>query len=75
MLNCLGWLDEAGRCKAEITDSSPTTTYIATIGPTTRDYLVKEFGYEPHVCAEKPSPEGIYAAIENYRSLNTRTQL
>jgi uroporphyrinogen-III synthase len=75
MLDCLGWLDETGRCKAEITDSSSTTTYIATIGPTTRDYLIKEFGYEPHVCAEKPSPEGIYAAIENYRSSNTRTQL
>ncbi|CAD0107566.1 unnamed protein product [Aureobasidium uvarum] len=75
MLDCLGWLDEAGRYKSEVTESLPTTTFIATIGPTTRDYLIKEFGYEPHVCAEKPSPEGIYAAIENYRSTNTRTQL
>ncbi|KAG9526308.1 uroporphyrinogen-III synthase-like protein, partial [Aureobasidium melanogenum] len=75
MLDCLGWLDEAGRYKSEIADSSPTTTFIATIGPTTRDHLIKEFGCEPHVCAEKPSPEGIFAAIENYRSTNTRTQL
>jgi uroporphyrinogen-III synthase len=75
MLDCLGWLDDAGRYKTEVTDSSTTTTYIATIGPTTRDYLIKEFGYEPHVCAEKPSPEGIYAAIESYRSTNTRTQV
>jgi len=75
MLDCLGWLDESGRFKGQAIDSSRLTTYIATIGPTTRDYLIKEFGYEPHVCAEKPSPEGIYAAIENYRSTNTRMQL
>lgn len=37
--------------------------YIATIGPTTRDYLKREFGFEPDVCAEKPSPEGVGAGI------------
>jgi uroporphyrinogen-III synthase len=69
MLRCLGWLDEADRYKPDtVTESSPITTYIATIGPTTRDYLVKEFGFEPHVSAEKPSAEGIYAAIEGYRT-------
>jgi uroporphyrinogen-III synthase len=41
-------------------------TYIATIGPTTRDYLRKTFGFEPDVCAEKPSPEGIGEAIEKF---------
>jgi uroporphyrinogen-III synthase len=40
------------------------TTYIATIGPTTRDYLWKTFGFEPDVCAAKPSPEGIGEAID-----------
>jgi len=38
-------------------------TYIATIGPTTRDYLRRNFGFEPDVCAEKPSPEGVADGI------------
>lgn len=76
MLQCLGWLDEeSGRYNQEHTESWPVTTYIATIGPTTRSYLIKEFGFEPHVCAEKPSPEGIFAAIENYRSTNMASQV
>lgn len=41
-------------------------TYIATIGPTTRDFLRKSFGFEPDVCAETPSPEGIGAAIARF---------
>lgn len=41
-------------------------TYIATIGPTTRDFLRKRFGFEPDVCAEKPSPEGIGAGIKKF---------
>ncbi|KAF4536253.1 Tetrapyrrole biosynthesis uroporphyrinogen III synthase [Lasiodiplodia theobromae] len=40
-------------------------TCIATIGPTTRDYLVK-CGYEPDVCAKKPSPEGVGNGIEDF---------
>ncbi|KAI0414562.1 uroporphyrinogen-III synthase [Xylaria grammica] len=45
----------------------PRTTYIATIGPTTRDHLVRTFGFEPDVCAEKPSPEGVREAIINFK--------
>lgn len=41
-------------------------TYIATIGPTTRAYLKKTFGFEPDVCAGKPSPEGIGEAISTF---------
>lgn len=37
--------------------------YIATIGPTTRDYLRREFAFEVDVCAAKPSPEGIRDGI------------
>ncbi|EFQ97343.1 hypothetical protein MGYG_00382 [Nannizzia gypsea CBS 118893] len=37
---------------------------IATIGPTTRDHLVSNFGVQPDVCAEKPSPEGLAEGIE-----------
>ncbi|KAL4743611.1 hypothetical protein BDV11DRAFT_201791 [Aspergillus similis] len=47
--------------------------FVATIGPTTRDHLVKEFGFEPNVCAAKPSPEGVGAGIEEFmRSLESR---
>lgn len=41
-------------------------THVATIGPTTKDYLMKEFGYTPDVVAKKPSPEGIAEAISAY---------
>ncbi|KAJ4375268.1 hypothetical protein N0V83_002354 [Neocucurbitaria cava] len=40
--------------------------FIATIGPTTRDYLLHEFGFSPDVCAEKPSPEGIADGIRAF---------
>ncbi|KAL9094366.1 MAG: hypothetical protein Q9165_003216 [Trypethelium subeluteriae] len=39
---------------------------IATIGPTTRDFLVREFGFQPEVCAGKPSPEGLGEAISKF---------
>ena len=63
MLRALGMLDqETGKVKtAEKRDGK---TYIATIGPTTRDFLHSKFGFEPDVCAEKPSPEGVEAGIE-----------
>ncbi|KAK8097306.1 uroporphyrinogen-III synthase [Apiospora kogelbergensis] len=44
------------------------TTFIATIGPTTRDYLKRTFGYEPDVCAERPSPEGIWEGITRFNA-------
>lgn len=44
------------------------TTRIATIGPTTRDHLIKTFALEPDVCAAKPSPEGVWEAITNYKA-------
>jgi len=62
MLRALGILDgETGRVKKE--EDGKRRTYIATIGPTTRDYLNNEFGFEPDVCAIKPSPEGVEAGI------------
>lgn len=39
------------------------TTYIATIGPTTQGYLKGTFGFDAHVCAETPSPEGVWDGI------------
>lgn len=64
MLRGLGLLDEAtGKAKPE---KPGRTRFIATIGPTTRDYLKKTFDFEPDVCAEKPSPEGVLEGIQKF---------
>ncbi|KAJ5138337.1 uncharacterized protein N7515_003185 [Penicillium bovifimosum] len=42
--------------------------FVATIGPTTRDYLKETFGFEAHVCAPVPSPEGVLEGIERFRA-------
>lgn len=66
MLRGLGRLDpETGRARA-VEQSKSKTTYVATIGPTTRDFLRNSFGYEPDVCAEKPSPEGVETGIRSF---------
>ena len=36
---------------------------IATIGPTTRDYLSREFEFQADISAEKPSPEGVGESV------------
>lgn len=40
--------------------------FIATIGPTTRDFLRERFGFDAHVCAERPSAEGIEEGIRRF---------
>lgn len=40
-------------------------TFIATIGPTTRDHLLS-FGFQPDVCAESPTPEGVLEGIQEF---------
>ena len=63
-LESLGLLDaETGKAKARCTAADQRDILIATIGPTTRDYLRQEFGFTPDVCADKPSPEGIAEGI------------
>ncbi|KAK3322106.1 tetrapyrrole biosynthesis, uroporphyrinogen III synthase [Apodospora peruviana] len=65
MLGALDLLDETtGKAKPRAPGCS---TYIATIGPTTRNHLVQTFGFEPDVCAEQPSPEGILQAISSFK--------
>ncbi|KAF2258108.1 uroporphyrinogen-III synthase-like protein [Lojkania enalia] len=69
MLESLNFLDlGTGKVRSDIASSS---IFVATIGPTTRDYLINEFGFTPDVCAEKPSPEGIVQAIQAYRRPST----
>lgn len=65
MLRGLGMLDEAGKV---IPDSRDDKTFIATIGPTTRDFLIGTFGFHPDVCAAKPSPEGILEGIAEFEA-------
>ena len=69
MLNGLGWLDEKtgefSEGQREIM-SGAMKTYIATIGPTTRDFLMQELEFEPDVCAETPTPDGVGNGIQEF---------
>ncbi|KAG4412378.1 hypothetical protein IFR04_014474 [Cadophora malorum] len=66
MLRVLGRLDsKTGKVNA-VEQPVSRSTYVATIGPTTRDFLRNCFGYEPDVCAEKPSPEGVEMGIRAF---------
>ncbi|QIW98674.1 hypothetical protein AMS68_004192 [Peltaster fructicola] len=70
MLMSLGWLEEKdGRyneARREIM-SGPMDTRIATIGPTTQEYLQQQFGFTPDVCAAQPSPAGLIQGIAAFR--------
>lgn len=68
MLRSLGMLDsQTGKVKkSDEEDDGQRKTFIATIGPTTRDYLQNTFNYEPDVCADKPSPEGVIEGIKRF---------
>jgi uroporphyrinogen-III synthase len=64
MLESLDLLDAAtGRAKSV---DHQRNIFVATIGPTTRDYLLNEFGFSPDVCAETPTPEGVIAGIQAF---------
>ncbi|PVH96362.1 tetrapyrrole biosynthesis, uroporphyrinogen III synthase, partial [Periconia macrospinosa] len=72
MLESLGLIDlETGQSKWQSSKTSQREVLIATIGPTTRDYLVQEFDIAPDVCAEKPSPEGVGEGIQSRAKLAT----
>ena len=68
LLRALGWLDDVTtkvhgpqhECWID------RRTFIASIGPTTKDYMKKRFELEVDVCAEKPSPEGVRKGIEEF---------
>lgn len=64
-LQGLGMLDpETGKVKPNSRDGR---TFIATIGPTTRDHI-RSFGLEPDVCAVAPTPQGVLKGIIEYMS-------
>ena len=67
VLDALGWakgekekrgISEEERKKAGVR--------IASIGPTTREFLRAGWGFEVDVCAEKPSSEGVRKGIEDW---------
>ncbi|KAI1105430.1 tetrapyrrole biosynthesis, uroporphyrinogen III synthase [Jackrogersella minutella] len=65
MLKGLGILDdETGKVINRPQEN--VNMYIATIGPTTRNFLKRKFDYEPDVCSEKPSPEGVWQGITDF---------
>jgi uroporphyrinogen-III synthase len=69
MLNALGWLDpKTGEFSSGMREvmSGPMKTRVATIGPTTRDFLLEELGFEADVCAKTPSPEGVGEGILDF---------
>lgn len=72
LLRHLGYLDGSNNpieaAKPKWWQNSPSINpkqkwIVATIGPTTRDYLKDKFSFEADVCAEKPSPEGLTRSI------------
>lgn len=70
VLKGLGWLDETtGRRIETLTKRS---TFVACIGPTTRDYLEKEFGVIADVTASRPSPQGVKDCIESFMKADQR---
>jgi uroporphyrinogen-III synthase len=70
MMRVLGLLGKDGKVIPAVPitarKKSGTLTLVGTIGPTTRDYLKKEYNFEPDVCAKKPSPDGVAQAILDY---------
>lgn len=80
MLRGLAWLNEGGRAKGEeeggegeeggkggiCKDTSRRSTFVASIGPTTADYLKTELGLQVDVCAEKPTGEALREGIERF---------
>lgn len=64
MLEGLGWLEEGS--ERILKQQESRTTYVASIGPTTREYLEGEFGLRVDICAQRPSPEGVREEMERF---------
>ncbi|KAL8848722.1 MAG: hypothetical protein Q9221_006266 [Calogaya cf. arnoldii] len=69
LLRALGWLSDSNNVNGP--RRTNPRTFIASIGPTTRDYMRTTCNLPVDVCAENPSPEGVRKGIENFM----RTQL
>ncbi|KAK5995782.1 Uroporphyrinogen-III synthase [Cladobotryum mycophilum] len=70
LLRGLGLLDDVtGKFVSSGRDGK---TFVATIGPTTRNHLVNNFNFEPDVCAEAPTPAGVMQGIIAFESKRTK---
>ncbi|MCJ1471671.1 hypothetical protein MMC13_000311 [Lambiella insularis] len=58
--------EETGSGVGEGEEEQERSIFVASIGPTTRDYLLQEFGFRVDVCADQPSPEGLAEGIERF---------
>ncbi|KAF2436184.1 tetrapyrrole biosynthesis, uroporphyrinogen III synthase [Tothia fuscella] len=75
MLESLKLLDhETGKVKSAELKNRKDNIFVATIGPTTRDYLRREFDFEPDVCAETPTPEGVGNGIAAFLANRSEIQ-
>lgn len=71
VLRELGLLDESTDGAAH--GERDGKTFIATIGPTTRQHLVDAFRFEPDFWSRTPSPEGIIQGIINFEIRNGKS--
>jgi uroporphyrinogen-III synthase len=65
MMKVLGLVDET---TGKYDNRRKSETKIATIGPTTKAFLIREFDLEPDVSAPSPNPESLGNAIHAFRT-------
>ncbi|KAH0551491.1 hypothetical protein GP486_007296 [Trichoglossum hirsutum] len=70
MLRSLHLLDPAERAQQKTRKLDRWRTLVATIGPTTRDFLRDKFGFEPDVCAASPNSESLGDGIMRFLEEN-----
>ncbi|MCJ1385685.1 hypothetical protein MMC17_008808 [Xylographa soralifera] len=58
--------NDDGRGGGSVNTEAQREIFVASIGPTTRDYLLEEFDFRVDVCAESPSPEGLAEGIAQF---------
>lgn len=66
MLARLGWLGEEGNGKVQAERLVGRSTFVACVGPTTREAFAAEFGFRVDVCAERPSADSVKEGIERF---------
>lgn len=66
MLRALGWLNEETGQAGGTWKEEERKTFVASIGPTTRDWLRESYGFEVDVCARSPSAEGVREGVEAF---------
>ena len=63
VLRALGWENRGAATEKSRQEAG---IRVASIGPTTRDFLKEKWGFDVDVCAPMPSPEGVRKGIEDW---------